>query len=469
MNTVVLVNPPNHRIDVYNSAPPLGLLCLAQVARECGFSPVIVDLDIPSTRSEADDPMTFYDYAADKILSYQPSLVGLTSMGLNAHVALLLAGRLKERDPTVRIATGGPFFSSIASAITTLSASVDFTISGEGEAGFKQLLNSISGSSAAHGDHAMVSHPFDAYDLINLSDYFSANPRCILNYESGRGCIFNCSFCYSPNHYERVRHIEPARLASDFQKLAQLGAKHIFVVNDNFINDPERANKHCLALADAEPMLTWNCYATLPQMTPKLANAMGNAGCNGVYFGVDAVSPAQQRAFKKRFFRTHADLTDKIRLLTDHGIAPTCAFILDLFNIVDSDVGAVFETAAHCANAGGRIRFNALARYPGTKLSASPRAPFYSEARAEIMLDCPQVVKRNDFAKLTPQYFPFHSSESRSEMEWRASLALIRAGQRLLQKYSGYFLDLKLSQEEWTKLFKSLVMNKQLMEEMAIA
>lgn len=458
MNTLALINPPNHRHDVYNLAPPLGLLALAKVAEAAGWTVKIIDFDLPEFRELADSPPTFYEAAAKHISSFCPDIVGITSMGVNAHVALIIAKAVKDLCPKVKIVVGGPFFASIAKFVSQIEPSVDVVIKGEGELEFASLLRAISYRDVSiEPPNRDLAHPFSSYRLIDLDRYFESNSRRLLNYESGRGCVFRCSFCYSPAHYKGPYSVTAEQFRSDFEHLSALGAKHIFVVNDNFLNNPKESLALCHSLTRANIDLTWNCYATLPQLTVPVAEALAEAGCTSVYFGVDAVSPPQQKLFKKRFFRDTEDLLSKVQALVKLGISPTCAFIFGLFTPKTEEIAATLRTAALCAAEGAKIRFNALAHYPGTPIALGGAEPCYSEARSRIMLDCPKVVIENPFAKRCPEHFPFHSHKCGTEEAWQQNLNMLWTAQRLIQKFPSYFLELGLADDEaWTQLFYGL-------------
>lgn len=466
MNRISLINPPSHYHDVDHLAPPLGLLVLARVAEAVGWEPQIIDLNLPCYRELANSPSRFLSEVTSKVLDFRPRVVALTSMGLEAHVSLLLARSIKNVAPDIKTVVGGPFFGSIAEVVRRLEPAVDIIVKGEGERLFANLLQEKAGARANCSPRDnLLSHPFSSYRLIDLNEYFKSNSHRLLNYEAGRGCIFQCGFCYSPTHYHEVRSISPVQFRNDFEFFSSMGAKHVFVVNDNFVNDPSHAIALCKSLAEARLDLTWNCYATLPQITPLIADGLALSGCRSIYLGIDAVSKTQQKSLRKKFFKTEQALLAKVRELTLRGILPTCAFIFDLFDLKAAVIGQTFRTAALCAQAGGKIRFNALARYPGTALARGSRTPQYSEARAHIMLDCSKIVRTNPFAQTYPECFPFHAHECEDDEIWNRRLTMIWSAQRLIQRHSSYFLNLELRDHSmWCELFDALSRQQEALE-----
>src|ERR1700682_393859 len=98
---VVLVNPPNHRCDIEDLAPPLGLLMIAETLIELGAHTALLDLNLESCRQTLPPPHDFYRLVCTRILELNPDLVCFTSMGINSHVALELARQLKRKKPSL--------------------------------------------------------------------------------------------------------------------------------------------------------------------------------------------------------------------------------------------------------------------------------------------------------------------------------------------------------------------------------
>lgn len=435
---LVLVNPPSCFRDVTDLAPPLGLLTLATVAEQlAGWETNVLDFNLDmaagSSPSQVED---FYDWAVPRISALGPDAVGFTSMCLESHVALELAGRVKAQLPGVVTIFGGSHFGSIAEELLVNFPAVDYVIRGEAERALAHLLRSIaSGAEREHdclpsvvfgrkttagvpfqgsrylGEVDLDAQPFPDFTLINLEAYFSLNPRRLLLYEAGRGCIFNCSFCYSPNHHGRgFRDRSPSRILEDLVKLAELGASHVFFVQDNFINSPEWALAICDLIAREDLPFTWSCYATLPQLNSRLIESLSKAKCTGIFFGLDAIDASAQSRLGKHFVRDWETSIDKLRCCINAGILPTCAFILEPISGSGSD--AVMRAALDCRNLGCDVHINTLVVYNQTEINRreqqSESGLFYSTLKAELLLDTSAVVAANPLAEKLPDLFPYH-------------------------------------------------------------
>jgi radical SAM superfamily enzyme YgiQ (UPF0313 family) len=430
---VTLVQPPNGLHDTFDLAPPLGLLTVAGAIEEQGFEVAVLDLNLEMISDHSWNRADFYDRAVGAIAATGPDVVGFTSMAVESHVCLELARRLKGEDPAVVTVFGGPHFSAMARTALELYPWVDYVITGEGESAMCQLLRRLAGlpprgdlvNVARRGDggvdldrrlkplDTMAGLPRPAYHLVDLPRNFAKNPLRLLDYEHGRGCIFNCSFCYSPVHWgqgEQVKEVE--RIVREVAELYALGARHLFFVQDNFPNSKATARSICQALAAARTGMTWNCYATLPHLLPEFLDDLAAAGCRAVFIGVDAVSNTAQKAFGKPFFRGWEKLSERLRGCLDRGMVPTCAFMVDTPGEDHHLTDVTLTTALFARNLGCGIRLNTLTLYNETPsaLAAGMQGRTYTNLKPRLLLDTAEPLHDNPFARERPELFPFHNT-----------------------------------------------------------
>jgi radical SAM superfamily enzyme YgiQ (UPF0313 family) len=433
---LLLINPPNNLFDAFELAPPVGLLSLAAALEQENIDIEVVDLNLAGIGNHSFVQQDFYRKAVRLIEEKSPDVIGLTSMVVNSHVALELGRRIKAELRDVIIVLGGTHFSSIAEEVLYFYPWVDYVIQGEGEVAFRNLIQSIKKGSLLEavnpplniafrdGDRLLTSQtkkpfksiddlPFPAYDLVRPEDYFRLNPDRVFDYEPGRGCVYKCSFCYSPVHYGpggQSKTID--RILADIERLQRLGARHLFFVQDNFLNNAPFAKEICRAIAAANFDLTWNCYTTLPQMTEEMIRLLGAAGCINAFTGIDAVNEGYQKEFLKKFYKGWAPLEHTLKYCVDHNVVPTCAFMIEnptkgIDNLDRTLVAALF---AKCNGAG--LRLNTLTLYNGTAtdLALQHETLTYSELKPRLLLDCPDIVEVNEYARAHPHLFPFHNT-----------------------------------------------------------
>lgn len=426
---LTLVQPPSGLYDTCDLAPPLGLLTIASFLENEGIQVSLVDMNIRGITDHAWVEVNFYEHALTSILSTNPDVVGFTSMALESHVCLEMAMQIKSTDPKIITILGGPHFSAIAKDILELYPWVDYVVTGEGELATLHLLRHIQGKAGQLTNVArrvgrdtalnrelkpfqtLDALPFPAYDLVDLPLYFRTNPSRLLDYEHGRGCIFRCSFCYSPAHWGQGSQVKQAqRIVDEVVRLRRLGADHLFFVQDNFPNSLAVANAICDALAEAHTGLTWNCYATLPHLTPEFLDRLASAGCTSVFVGVDAVSSESKSAFAKHFFKDWDALSSKLEACLVRGIVPTCAFMVDPPISGAANTDSVLNVALFTRMMGCGIRLNTLTLYnqsvTARELTERPRT--YTNLKPLLLLDTPAIMQDNPYAREHPGLFPFH-------------------------------------------------------------
>lgn len=428
---ITLVNPPQSLYDRSEIAPPLGLLRLAAAVRRATDIQIsIIDFNLLyHTQPELQDD-DFYESALARLLAEDADIYGFTSMAVDSHVALHLGRLIKQRQPDATIILGGTHFSSIAEEILENYSWINFVVKGEGEAGLRNFIENRQ----SHQQRAQVILPaskaseqemaFPAYDLVDIDSYFTVNPRKYLNFEGGRGCRFKCSFCYSPVHYDGHRNFSIETKIEELYKLKQLGAKELFFVEDNFLNDPNHAVAFCRELENAGMDISWHCYATLPQLSPEVIIWMARAGCSGVFSGVDAVGEFSQKAYRKGFFQQMTGLEKKLNACMESGIQPTYAFLLSpSSHPCSGDTEETLRVALRARNLGAQIRLNTLTLYNQTLLrNSSGFAIEVDNTKCMLTLDVPDFVESNEYAQVHPYLFPFHSRYV-SVQEWRSFIS----------------------------------------------
>jgi hypothetical protein len=435
---VVLVNPPKSRYDVEELAPPLGLLRLARVAHNLGATVYVEDYNL---LWHLDEQLrsSFYETATERLVGLGGDVYGFTSMAVDSHVALELARRIKRERREATMVFGGSHFSSIAQSLRDSFPWVDVVIRGEGELAFEEFLRERNGRVATAGSPL----PRPLYDVVQFPAYFHVNPARMVNLEAGRGCRFQCAFCYSPTHYEAFRYFSIDSVIEELAVLPALGARHVWFVEDNFLNDSKRALDLCEAIRSSRLGLTWSCYATFPQLTELIVAAMARAGCTGVFSGIDAVGADAERAFHKSFLRGRTPVEVKTRWMLDAGITPTYAFMLaPPSHSAGRTFGVTTRTALEARVSGAEVILNPLNLYSGTRSHAAYPTTFAADDRqVRLMMDVPDVVAKNQLASSYPNLFPFHARYV-GEREWHRFLEVSHCVSTLVSTYPNTMASL---------------------------
>jgi hypothetical protein len=317
---------------------------------------------------------------------------------------------------------------------------VDCVIRGEGERAFGEFLRlrDRRTSLAVLSEETKASElPQPAYGLVQLPAYFHVNPQQLFNFEANRGCRYKCTFCYSPGFYGMARDFGVSQVIDELAGLGALGARRVFFVGDNLLNDRAWVLRLCTELREARLGIDWYCYATLPDLTEDVAGLMGRAGCTQVFMGIDVVGRTSERHFHKAFLRGETDLERRIRSIRDQGIEhPTCGFILCPPSHPGSgDWASTLDAALRARRAGAQVLFNTLNLYPGTEAYRYQQVRHEPDAlQARLLLDVPLTVQENQYAVAHPDGFPFHSRYVPAE-EWHDFLHMAHCLHTLVNSF----------------------------------
>ena len=181
--------------------------------------------------------------ALQMIMAHQPQAVGFCCYIWNIEKVLNLCGALKQIDPAIRIALGGPEVSCRADEVLTLCPHADAVIEGPGEYAFAQW---VKGEKAIPGVHVRGEVPIPPISLPQpppspfTEDYFAQLEGRMAYIETSRGCPYRCAFCLSGGK-EQVMFFDLEQCLQDLVRLAKAGAKTIKLVDRTFNCRRERA------------------------------------------------------------------------------------------------------------------------------------------------------------------------------------------------------------------------------------
>jgi anaerobic magnesium-protoporphyrin IX monomethyl ester cyclase len=245
----------------------------------------------------------------------EPDLVGFSVMTFQRKTAKKIIDFVRQLRPQVKIAVGG-YDPSLApdGYMDNTTGKVDFIVRGEGEITFRDLLRAIeeesgfdhiAGLSYRSGDRFYHNQERGVSSLDNseirppnrkarvLKGYMNLG-RQVDIIETSRGCTFDCSFCSIIEMRGRNFHTYTFdRVIADIRDAYDLGARSIFIVDDNISLNVRRLEALCQAIIDAG--LNDIDY-TVQAMTSSIANhgetlapLMSKAGFRYVFLGIENI------------------------------------------------------------------------------------------------------------------------------------------------------------------------------------
>jgi anaerobic magnesium-protoporphyrin IX monomethyl ester cyclase len=128
--------------------------------------------------------------------------------------------------------------------------------------------------------------PYPAYHLLDWDRYKDAQ---II---TSRGCAYRCAFCDVAalwGNQTVYRGIDPTIAEMEMLR-DRFGRNRIGIVDDTFVLNRRRVQDFCRMLKQRRTNIDWGCFARINLMTPDLIEKMAEAGCRGIFYGVDSGS-----------------------------------------------------------------------------------------------------------------------------------------------------------------------------------
>lgn len=323
---------------------PLGILAVATPLIRAGFQVVLVDSTITPNFKER------------VLLEVQDALcLGISLVtGPMIRETVEIAKAVKEWDPNFPIVLGG-WHPSLLPKQTLESPHIDYIVRGQGEDGFLELVQHLRSRSAPdfvagiglkrdgklimtqeRPLRPLVEMPPKAYHLADFDAYERKCGRRWAMYTSSLGCPFNCAYCTNSGVYGRKWNaLSPEQFVEETVDLSRRYAlEMIWVVDDNFLVDMDRARGIAEGLVRENSHFLWSIQATsnvVARLTPEDLKLLRRAGLQQICQGVDSGSPAVLEAMHKDW----------------------------------QDFDSIFESAARCLQAGIRPSFNIIFAFPG--------------------------------------------------------------------------------------------------------
>jgi radical SAM superfamily enzyme YgiQ (UPF0313 family) len=182
----------------------------------------------------------------------------------------------------------------------------------------------------------IVDLPPKAYHIADFDAYEKSCGRRWAMYISSLACPFNCSYCTNAGVYGRNWNaLPPEQFVEETVDLTRrYGLEMLWVVDDNFLVDLDRARGVAEGLVRAGADFNWSIQATT-NLTARLSlqdlKLLRQSGLHQICQGVDSASPK----------------------------------ILKLMNKTFQDFESIYDSAARCLQAGIRPSFNVIFAYPG--------------------------------------------------------------------------------------------------------
>jgi radical SAM superfamily enzyme YgiQ (UPF0313 family) len=297
----------------------------------------------------------------------RPDVVGLSTMTWQYPTCIKIARLLRRWMPKVHIVVGGYHPTLMYEEISRSEESrvLDFIVRGEGEETFRRLVNALAGKDrfeevpglSFKKNGVFVHNPAgELADLTRLKLPIRDRRRLtsgyhIMNFkaevmETSRGCTRSCNFCSIRQMYGRSYRTYPVqRVLADLDDIYfHRKTRWVFVTDDNFVLDVDRAMAVCDAIARRgyrKLQLFVQADCVTMARNEKLVEAMAKAGFLSVFLGIESASRRNLAAAQK------GDILDYSRqavaLCHRHGIMVVGGMIFGFPDDKEEDIAANYR------------------------------------------------------------------------------------------------------------------------------
>lgn len=326
--------------------PPLGVLTLAAMLRRDRPNDVEFRvLDSGLERFTARD-------VGKAISEYNPDVVGISALSLEAIYLHRLAAEAKRVNPNIRVVVGGPHATCFYDQVLG-DANVDYAVVGEGEHTLLELLDALREGAvpsprmpglAQRSDGKIIfggsrsfeedldSLPMPAWDLVDfkrysrfysMNSFIARNPHASIF--TSRACPYKCAYCHSI-FGKQFRAQSPERTLDEIELLSRkFGVAELQIYDDVFNFNRDRV----IAISDGLLKRGINMKFSFPNgvrgdiMTHDMIKALSRMGAYSITYAVETASPRIQRLIHKNL--NLDKMLEVVEWTYDEGIIP-CGF-----------------------------------------------------------------------------------------------------------------------------------------------
>ena len=323
---------------------PLGILAVATPLMRAGYSVQLIDSTITPN---------FKKRVLEEVRDAVCLAISLVT-GPMIRETVEIARAVKLWKPDFPIVLGG-WHPSLLPKQTLESPYIDIVVRGQGEDTLLEVVQHIEARASLdlvpgigfkrdrrlhftteRPLRPIVDLPPKAYHLADFDAYERSCGRRWAMYISSLACPFNCSYCTNAGVYGRKWNaLPPGQFVEETVDLTRrYGLEMLWVVDDNFLVDLDRARHIAEGLVRAEADFNWSIQATTnltARLTYEDLKLLRRSGLHQICQGVDSGSEK----------------------------------ILKLMNKTFQDFDSIYESAARCLHAGIRPSFNIIFAYPG--------------------------------------------------------------------------------------------------------
>lgn len=142
------------------------------------------------------------------------------------------------------------------------------------------------------------------------------------------GCKMQCPFCWGPQLYPKVIVRSPENLAGEMAHIAASGIEEVYFHDYSFGYYKDNVLDFCRLVKERGIRLRWFCSSRFDLMSPETIDAMAEAGCKCIEFGLESGNYEVRKLYGKKF--TDEQVETILRQCKKRGIHASVFIILGL-------------------------------------------------------------------------------------------------------------------------------------------
>jgi len=379
---VTLVYPP---WQFYSPSKlyPMGVCYLAARLIRTGFE----NIDIVDLNYEISDTQSVFKKALKAVEERNPDILGITCWTVHLPFCLEFVSLYKKKHPGVKIILGGVHASSQPEEMMRLCP-VDIIVRGEGEETFADLIRAIEKGrelSEVHGisyrQREIVHHteerplvknlddlPFPAYHLLApIEQYQPLNRSYVFSILASRGCSYRCIFCSANRQWKYQRRRGTGNIITEINSLIDRYGLGFIRFEDDDLTMKQEWAMQLFTLLKGVPV-HFDCLTRIDKVNRELLQVMSEAGCEGIYHGVESASTRLRKLLRKGFpdWMTNEYVKNTITEEIALGLNPTVSAMIGIPTETEAEVRETFDLMCDLKRLGAKTQLWMMTPYPDT-------------------------------------------------------------------------------------------------------
>jgi radical SAM superfamily enzyme YgiQ (UPF0313 family) len=389
---ILLINPclrPNNPRKFF----PIGLGCVATAIYNAGYRFTVFDMD---AHRHTDDQFQAF------MRRHRFDVVAFGCIVTHYRWSKWAIGVIRETQPNATIILGNTMASSIPERILTQTPA-DVAVVGEGDVTIVELLRAIergeplesvagiygkvNGRVVATPPRPVIEDldtlPYPNRELFDIEAYLDASPNNInepypmpkeklrvMNINTARGCVFECSFCYHGFQGTGYRYRTAKSVVGEILELREkYGLNYVQFWDDLTFSAKGLVERFCDTLIEAGLEIYWSAavlgtlFAKPDDRNAIIVKKMKETGCVGVGYSIESANPEILKAMNKPI--TLRGYANTRRTMLAGGIASLSSVV---FGYPDETEETIKKTIDFCIELGIAPSGGFLLPLPGTPM-----------------------------------------------------------------------------------------------------